>query len=184
MLWVSQSLSSHFSHSLSLTSSLSLPNSTASNSNRSTPTCSPVLRHRSRSPTPQQSLDPSGENMVEKGHLDPASDKDKSPSTPEQMVQRTYSQSVHSATRSSGGKNSKVSPCTWTRHTLDLTHTWAKTQLCIGGEDLCSNAHTHTHAYHTQYTHTKNTPHYIPIMLLNLHCRRVPSYLSPLIFEK
>uniref|UniRef100_A0A3P8YWU7 GRAM domain containing 1B n=1 Tax=Esox lucius TaxID=8010 RepID=A0A3P8YWU7_ESOLU len=94
---------------------LSLPapflrHSTASNSNRSTPACSPVLRHRSRSPTPQQSLEPSGENMVEKGHLDPPSDKDKSPSTPEQVVQRTYSQSVHSATRSHGGKNSKVSP--------------------------------------------------------------------------
>ncbi|XP_041742366.1 protein Aster-B isoform X6 [Coregonus clupeaformis] len=82
---------------------------TASNSNRSTPTCSPVLRHRSRSPTPQQSLEHSGENMVEKGHLDPSSDKDKSPSTPEQVVQRTYSQSVHSATRSHGGKNSKKS---------------------------------------------------------------------------
>uniref|UniRef100_A0A4W5RP32 GRAM domain containing 1Ba n=1 Tax=Hucho hucho TaxID=62062 RepID=A0A4W5RP32_9TELE len=98
-------------NSLSLTSSLSLPNSTASNSNRSTPTCSPVLRHRSRSPTPQQSLDPSGENMVEKGHPDPPSDKDKSPSTIEQVVQRTYSQSVHSTTRSHGGKNSKVSMC-------------------------------------------------------------------------
>ncbi|XP_031681808.1 protein Aster-B-like [Oncorhynchus kisutch] len=80
---------------------------TASNSNRSTPTCSPVLRHRSRSPTPQQSLEPSGENMVEKGHSDPSSDKDKSPSTIEQVVQRTYSQSVHSTTRSHGGKNSK-----------------------------------------------------------------------------
>uniref|UniRef100_A0AAZ3RDA6 VASt domain-containing protein n=1 Tax=Oncorhynchus tshawytscha TaxID=74940 RepID=A0AAZ3RDA6_ONCTS len=103
------SLSSHFSHFLSLTSSLSLPNSTASNSNRSTPTCSPVLRHRSRSPTPQQSLEPSGENMVEKGHSDPSSDKDKSPSTIEQVVQRTNSQSVHSTTRSHGGKNSKKS---------------------------------------------------------------------------
>uniref|UniRef100_A0AAZ3REP6 VASt domain-containing protein n=1 Tax=Oncorhynchus tshawytscha TaxID=74940 RepID=A0AAZ3REP6_ONCTS len=80
---------------------------TASNSNRSTPTCSPVLRHRSRSPTPQQSLEPSGENMVEKGHSDPSSDKDKSPSTIEQVVQRTNSQSVHSTTRSHGGKNSK-----------------------------------------------------------------------------
>uniref|UniRef100_A0AAZ3QCA4 VASt domain-containing protein n=1 Tax=Oncorhynchus tshawytscha TaxID=74940 RepID=A0AAZ3QCA4_ONCTS len=98
-------------HFLSLTSSLSLPNSTASNSNRSTPTCSPVLRHRSRSPTPQQSLEPSGENMVEKGHSDPSSDKDKSPSTIEQVVQRTNSQSVHSTTRSHGGKNSKVSMC-------------------------------------------------------------------------
>ncbi|XP_072514209.1 protein Aster-B isoform X3 [Salminus brasiliensis] len=74
--------------------------STASNSNRSTPTCSPVLRKRSRSPTPQS---PEGENMVEKGS-DHSSDK--SPSTPEQAVQRTYSQSVHTSTRS-GGKNSK-----------------------------------------------------------------------------
>ncbi|KAL6472224.1 hypothetical protein MHYP_G00184120 [Metynnis hypsauchen] len=73
---------------------------TASNSNRSTPTCSPVLRKRSRSPTPQS---PEGENMVEKGS-DHSSDK--SPSTPEQAVQRTYSQSVHTSTRS-GGKNSK-----------------------------------------------------------------------------
>eukprot|EP00063_Salmo_salar_P095376 XP_014070211.1 PREDICTED: GRAM domain-containing protein 1B-like isoform X10 [Salmo salar] len=76
--------------------------STASNSNRSTPACSPVLRpKRSRSPTPQ-SLEP-GENMVEKGHSDHSSDK--SPSTPEQVVQRTYS--LHSAR--SGGKNSKKS---------------------------------------------------------------------------
>ncbi|XP_036380191.1 protein Aster-B isoform X3 [Megalops cyprinoides] len=75
--------------------------STASNSNRSTPACSPVLRKRSRSPTPQ-SLE--GETMVEKGS-DHSSDK--SPSTPEQVVQRTYSQSVHSARSSS--KNSKKS---------------------------------------------------------------------------
>ncbi|XP_055751370.1 protein Aster-B-like isoform X7 [Salvelinus fontinalis] len=76
--------------------------STASNSNRSTPACSPVLRpKRSRSPTPQ-SLEPS-ENMVEKGHSDHSSDK--SPSTPEQVVQRTYS--LQSAR--SGGKNSKKS---------------------------------------------------------------------------
>ncbi|CAL8335101.1 unnamed protein product [Boreogadus saida] len=72
---------------------------TASNSNRSTPACSPVLRKRSRSPTPQS---PEGENMVEKGS-DHSSDK--SPSTPEQVVQRTYS--LQSAR--SGGKNSKVS---------------------------------------------------------------------------
>ncbi|XP_028319789.1 protein Aster-B isoform X12 [Gouania willdenowi] len=71
--------------------------STASNSNKSTPACSPVLRKRSRSPTPQ-SLE--GENMVEKGS-DHSSDK--SPSTPEQVVQRTYS--LQSAR--SGGKNSK-----------------------------------------------------------------------------
>ncbi|XP_030237031.1 protein Aster-B isoform X1 [Gadus morhua] len=70
---------------------------TASNSNRSTPACSPVLRKRSRSPTPQS---PEGENMVEKGS-DHSSDK--SPSTPEQVVQRTYS--LQSAR--SGGKNSK-----------------------------------------------------------------------------
>ncbi|XP_013870508.1 GRAM domain-containing protein 1B isoform X3 [Austrofundulus limnaeus] len=71
--------------------------STASNSNKSSPTCSPVLRKRSRSPTPQSQ---EGENMVEKGS-DHSSDK--SPSTPEQVVQRTYS--VQSAR--SGGKNSK-----------------------------------------------------------------------------
>ncbi|MEQ2218589.1 hypothetical protein XENOCAPTIV_005386 [Xenoophorus captivus] len=70
---------------------------TASNSNKSSPTCSPVLRKRSRSPTPQTQ---EGENMVEKGS-DHSSDK--SPSTPEQVVQRTYS--VQSAR--SGGKNSK-----------------------------------------------------------------------------
>lgn len=74
--------------------------STASNSNRSTPACSPVLRKRSRSPTPQS---PEGENMVEK-NSDHSSDKP--PSTPEQAVQRTYSQSLHN-TRT-GGKNSKV----------------------------------------------------------------------------
>ncbi|TNN01599.1 hypothetical protein fugu_010981 [Takifugu bimaculatus] len=73
------------------------PHSTASNSNKSTPTCSPVLRKRSRSPTPQSQ---EGETMVEKGS-DHSSDK--SPSTPEQVVQRTYS--LQSAR--SGGKNSK-----------------------------------------------------------------------------
>ncbi|XP_036392939.1 protein Aster-B-like isoform X3 [Megalops cyprinoides] len=73
--------------------------STASNSNRSTPACSPILRKRSRSPTPQNL---EGETMVEKGS-DHSSDK--SPSTPEQVVQRTYS--VQSAR--SGGKNSKKS---------------------------------------------------------------------------
>ncbi|XP_035288361.1 protein Aster-B isoform X5 [Anguilla anguilla] len=81
--------------------------STASNSNRSTPACSPVLRKRSRSPTPQNL---EGETMVEKGS-DHSSDK--SPSTPEQVVQRTYSQSVHSAR--SGGKNSKKSQ-SWYNH--------------------------------------------------------------------
>uniref|UniRef100_A0A3P8UND3 GRAM domain containing 1B n=1 Tax=Cynoglossus semilaevis TaxID=244447 RepID=A0A3P8UND3_CYNSE len=54
---------------------------------------------RSRSPTPQTQ---EGENMVEKGS-DHSSDK--SPSTPEQVVQRTYS--LQSAR--SGGKNSKKS---------------------------------------------------------------------------
>ncbi|KAM6933040.1 protein Aster-B isoform 5-T5 [Xenentodon cancila] len=71
--------------------------STASNSNKSTPACSPVLRKRSRSPTPQSQ---ECENMVEKGS-DHSSDK--SPSTPEQVAQRTYT--VQSAR--SGGKNSK-----------------------------------------------------------------------------
>ncbi|XP_013870510.1 GRAM domain-containing protein 1B isoform X5 [Austrofundulus limnaeus] len=79
--------------------------STASNSNKSSPTCSPVLRKRSRSPTPQSQ---EGENMVEKGS-DHSSDK--SPSTPEQVVQRTYS--VQSAR--SGGKNSKKSQ-SWYNH--------------------------------------------------------------------
>ncbi len=77
--------------------------STASNSNRSSPACSPVLRKRSRSPTPQS---PEGENMVEKSS-DHSSDK--SPSTPEQAIQRTYSQSLH--TSRPGGKNSKVNEC-------------------------------------------------------------------------
>ncbi|XP_055970905.1 protein Aster-B isoform X1 [Sorex fumeus] len=73
--------------------------STASNSNRSTPACSPILRKRSRSPTPQN---PDGETMVEKGS-DHSSDK--SPSTPEQGVQRSCS----SQSGRSGGKNSKKS---------------------------------------------------------------------------
>nr|XP_020456079.1 GRAM domain-containing protein 1B isoform X9 [Monopterus albus] len=81
------------------------PQSTASNSNKSTPTCSPVLRKRSRSPTPQSQ---EGENMVEKGS-DHSSDK--SPSTPEQIVQRTYSLQ---STRG-GGKNSKKSQ-SWYNH--------------------------------------------------------------------
>ncbi|KAM6312428.1 protein Aster-B isoform 4-T4 [Podargus strigoides] len=71
--------------------------STASNSNRSTPACSPILRKRSRSPTPQDSQ---GDAMVEKGS-DHSSDK--SPSTPEQGVQR----SCPSQSGRSGAKNSK-----------------------------------------------------------------------------
>ncbi|XP_046717270.1 protein Aster-B isoform X7 [Silurus meridionalis] len=73
--------------------------STASNSTRSTPTCSPVLRKRPRSPVPPSA---DGENMVEKSS-DHSSDK--SPSTPEQTVHRPYSQS---GTRT-GNKNSKKS---------------------------------------------------------------------------
>ncbi|NWH38620.1 GRM1B protein, partial [Chloropsis hardwickii] len=73
--------------------------STASNSNRSTPACSPILRKRSRSPTPQ---DAPGDAMVEKGS-DHSSDK--SPSTPEQGVQRSCS----SQSGRSGAKNSKKS---------------------------------------------------------------------------
>ncbi|XP_068094924.1 protein Aster-B isoform X9 [Hyperolius riggenbachi] len=73
--------------------------STASNSNRSSPACSPVLRKRSRSPTPQQS---EGEAMVEKSS-DHSSDK--SPPTPEPGVQRSGS----SQSGRSGGKNSKKS---------------------------------------------------------------------------
>ncbi|XP_058243364.1 protein Aster-B isoform X3 [Hemibagrus wyckioides] len=71
---------------------------TASNSTRSSPACSPVLRKRCRSPT-VPSLE--GENMVEKGSEH--SDTSKSPSTPEQLVTRTYSAQ---STRS-GSKNSK-----------------------------------------------------------------------------
>ncbi|KAL4647293.1 GRAM domain-containing protein 1B isoform X11 [Arapaima gigas] len=84
--------------------------STASNSNRSTPACSPILRKRSRSPTPQ-SLE--GENMVEKGS-DHSSDK--SPSTPEQVVQRSYS--VQSSR--GGGKNSKVLSPTYKQRNEDF----------------------------------------------------------------
>ncbi|XP_006116684.2 protein Aster-B isoform X1 [Pelodiscus sinensis] len=78
---------------------------TASNSNRSTPACSPILRKRSRSPTPQDSQ---GDAMVEKGS-DHSSDK--SPSTPEQCVQRSYS----AQSGRSGAKNSKKSQ-SWYNH--------------------------------------------------------------------
>ncbi|XP_033028526.1 protein Aster-B isoform X2 [Lacerta agilis] len=78
---------------------------TASNSNRSSPACSPILRKRSRSPTPQ---DPQGDTMVEKGS-DHSSDK--SPSTPEQGVQRSCS----SQSGRSGAKNSKKSQ-SWYNH--------------------------------------------------------------------
>ncbi|KAA0714755.1 GRAM domain-containing protein 1B [Triplophysa tibetana] len=71
---------------------------TASNSNRSSPACSPVLRKRCRSPT-LQNLET--DNMVEKGSEQ--SDTSKSPSTPEQLVTRTLS---GQSTRS-WGKNSK-----------------------------------------------------------------------------
>ncbi|XP_032905534.1 protein Aster-B isoform X4 [Amblyraja radiata] len=83
--------------------------STASNSARSTPACSPILRKRSRSPTPQ-SLE--GENMVEKGS-DHSSDK--SPSTPEQGIQRNYSSQ---SGRSS--KNSKVLSPTYKQRNEDF----------------------------------------------------------------
>ncbi|XP_063292315.1 protein Aster-B isoform X2 [Pelobates fuscus] len=79
--------------------------STASNSNRSSPACSPILRKRSRSPTPQQS---EGEIMVEKSS-DHSSDK--SPPTPEPGVQRSGS----SQSGRSGGKNSKKSQ-SWYNH--------------------------------------------------------------------
>uniref|UniRef100_A0A8C4Z4A7 GRAM domain containing 1Ba n=1 Tax=Gadus morhua TaxID=8049 RepID=A0A8C4Z4A7_GADMO len=70
---------------------LSPTHSTASNSNRSTPACSPVLRKRSRSSTPQLSPDNESYTMVEKGSLDPAPDR--SPSTPEPAVlSPTYKQ--------------------------------------------------------------------------------------------
>ncbi|XP_042355563.1 protein Aster-B isoform X3 [Plectropomus leopardus] len=82
---------------------------TATNSNRSTPACSPVLRKRS----PAQLSPEADGNMVEKGSSDQASDR--SPTTPEQQQtsqhQRTCSQSVHPTNTStrSGGKNSKKS---------------------------------------------------------------------------
>uniref|UniRef100_A0A8C1UWD0 GRAM domain containing 1Bb n=1 Tax=Cyprinus carpio TaxID=7962 RepID=A0A8C1UWD0_CYPCA len=74
---------------------------TASNSNRSSPACSPVLRKRCRSPILQNV---ETDTMVEKGSEQ--SDTSKSPSTPEQLVTRTFS---GQSTRS-GGKNSKVCP--------------------------------------------------------------------------
>lgn len=106
---------------------VSLLSSTATNSNRSTPACSPVLRKRSRSATPQ--LSPEAESiMVEKGSSDQASDR--SPTTPEQLAQqqqqqqppqhqRSYSHSGHptnTSTRSSG-KNSKVGRQTYILNT-------------------------------------------------------------------
>ncbi|KAM6431676.1 protein Aster-B isoform 14-T17 [Liasis olivaceus] len=96
----SESSSQHSSHDDDPSRFLSprmRDDSTASNSNRSTPACSPVLRKRSRSPTPQ---DPQGDTMVEKGS-DHSSDK--SPSTPEQGVQRSCS----SQSGRGGAKNSK-----------------------------------------------------------------------------
>ncbi|KAJ7413428.1 GRAM domain-containing protein 1B [Pitangus sulphuratus] len=91
--------SSHDDDSARFLSPFLREDSTASNSNRSTPACSPILRKRSRSPTPQ---DAPGDAMVEKGS-DHSSDK--SPSTPEQGVQRSCS----SQSGRSGAKNSKVS---------------------------------------------------------------------------
>ncbi|MBN3293797.1 GRM1B protein, partial [Polypterus senegalus] len=91
---------------------------TASNSNRSTPACSPVLRKRSRSPTPQSA---EGENMVEKGS-DHSSDK--SPSTPEQGVQRSYTSAQSGRT---GTKNSKKSQ-SWYNH--ERQHLLRVSMLC------------------------------------------------------
>ncbi|XP_056333777.1 protein Aster-B isoform X5 [Danio aesculapii] len=79
---------------------------TASNSNRSSPACSPVLRKRCRSPILQSA---ETDTMVEKGSEQ--SDASKSPSTPEQLVTRTFS---GQSTRS-GGKNSKKSQ-SWYNH--------------------------------------------------------------------
>uniref|UniRef100_A0A8C1BLF7 GRAM domain containing 1Ba n=1 Tax=Cyprinus carpio carpio TaxID=630221 RepID=A0A8C1BLF7_CYPCA len=104
--------SSHEEESTRYLSPNTREDSTASNSNRSSPACSPVLRKRSRSPTPQS---PEGENMVEKSS-DHSSDK--SPSTPEQAVQRTYSQSLH--TTRPGGKNSKVLSPTYKQRNEDF----------------------------------------------------------------
>ncbi|XP_074528202.1 protein Aster-B-like [Halichoeres trimaculatus] len=83
--------------------------STATHLDRSTPACSPVLRKRSRSSTPQLSPE-ADSSMVEKFSLDQTSDR--SPNTPEpQQHQRTCSQSVHPPNVSTrgGGKNSKKS---------------------------------------------------------------------------
>uniref|UniRef100_A0A672IUT8 GRAM domain containing 1Bb n=1 Tax=Salarias fasciatus TaxID=181472 RepID=A0A672IUT8_SALFA len=102
--------SSHEDDSTRFLTPLIREEGTASNSNKSTPACSPVLRKRSRSPTPQSQ---EGENMVEKGS-DHSSDK--SPSTPEQVVQRTYS--LQSAR--SGGKNSKVLSPTYKQRNEDF----------------------------------------------------------------
>ncbi|XP_034033622.1 protein Aster-B-like isoform X3 [Thalassophryne amazonica] len=88
-------------------------NCTATNSNRSTPAGSPVLQKGPRPSTPQLSPESDG-TMVEKGSSDQASDR--SPTSPEQVIQqqtsqqqRTYSQSVPTGNTStrSGGKNSK-----------------------------------------------------------------------------
>uniref|UniRef100_A0AAR2J6R8 GRAM domain containing 1Bb n=1 Tax=Pygocentrus nattereri TaxID=42514 RepID=A0AAR2J6R8_PYGNA len=103
--------SSHDDDSTRFLTPLIREESTASNSNRSSPACSPVLRKRCRSPT-VQSLE--GENMVEKGSEQ--SDTSKSPSTPEQLVTRTYS--VQS-TRSSS-KNSKVLSPTYKQRNEDF----------------------------------------------------------------
>lgn len=86
--------------------------STATHLDRSTPACSPVLRKRSRSSTPQLSPE-ADSSMVEKYSLDQTSER--SPNTPEPQQttqhQRTYSQSVHppNVSTKGGGKNSKVS---------------------------------------------------------------------------
>uniref|UniRef100_A0A8C1CE95 GRAM domain containing 1Bb n=1 Tax=Cyprinus carpio carpio TaxID=630221 RepID=A0A8C1CE95_CYPCA len=85
--------------------------STASNSNRSSPACSPVLRKRCRSPILQNI---ETDTMVEKGSEQ--SDTSKSPSTPEQLVTRTFS---GQSTRS-GGKNSKVLSPTYKQRNEDF----------------------------------------------------------------
>uniref|UniRef100_A0A8C9FY43 GRAM domain containing 1B n=1 Tax=Pavo cristatus TaxID=9049 RepID=A0A8C9FY43_PAVCR len=100
---------------------------TASNSNRSTPACSPILRKRSRSPTPQDSQ---GDTMVEKGS-DHSSDK--SPSTPEQGVQRSCS----SQSGRSGAKNSKKSQSWYNVSTpVSLVPGW-KWAGSLGGGGRC-----------------------------------------------
>ncbi|TNN45645.1 GRAM domain-containing protein 1B [Liparis tanakae] len=111
-------------HSLHTAILVQKTNCTASNSNKSTPACSPVLRKRSRSPTPQSQ---EGENMVEKGS-DHSSDK--SPSTPEQVVQRTYS--LQSAR--SGGKNSKCHGPPQPPPTTTTTLTSASLDISLYGQ--------------------------------------------------
>ncbi|XP_039730767.1 protein Aster-B isoform X2 [Pteropus medius] len=129
--------SSHDDDSSRFLSPRVLEESTASNSNRSTPACSPILRKRSRSPTPQNQ---DGDTMVEKGS-DHSSDK--SPSTPEQGVQRSCS----SQSGRSGGKNSKKSQ-SWYNLTVRLKDICSMTKektarLIPNAIQVCTDSEKH-----------------------------------------